>query len=334
MPDAWAQDIGNPSRLTSNGNRWVKFPTSRSRIDPEDPDGPLLPRARRRSCTSRTSSACSCPSSSTSTSDQGYCWVVVGSTQRGRAEAEPERSRRRSPTTASSSSASRLAYEASPYARGRGPGRVQLRLDVRLLPAGLPPARAGDVGLPAHRRPLRCGDAGVTVVDCRRACMALRTDTDREHLARAIELAQRGLGHGRRPTRSSAPSSCATATVLGEGWHEEYGGPHAEVNAIARRRRATLRGATLYVSLEPCCHHGKTPPCTDAIVAAGIAPRRRRLRRPDREGLRPRPRDPARRGHRGRRRRRRARRAARGCSTRPSASTRAPAARGCSSSRR
>src|SRR3712207_2654620 len=43
VPDAWAQDIGNPSRLTSNGNRWVKFPTSRSRINPEDPDGPLLP---------------------------------------------------------------------------------------------------------------------------------------------------------------------------------------------------------------------------------------------------------------------------------------------------
>ena len=92
-------------------------------------------------------------------------------------------------------------------------------------------------------------------------------------------------------------------------------------------RRADPRGATLYVSLEPCCHHGQTPPCTDAIVEAGIAPRRRRLRRPDREGLRPRPRDPARRGDRGRGRRRRAGGRARGCSTRPSASTRAPAAR-------
>jgi diaminohydroxyphosphoribosylaminopyrimidine deaminase/5-amino-6-(5-phosphoribosylamino)uracil reductase len=59
--------------------------------------------------------------------------------------------------------------------------------------------------------------------------------------------------------------------VLGEGWHAEYGGPHAEVNAIAACDGADLTGATIYVSLEPCCHQGKTPPCTDAILAAGIA---------------------------------------------------------------
>src|SRR5205823_453098 len=58
--------------------------------------------------------------------------------------------------------------------------------------------------------------------------------------------------------------------VVGEGWHEVYGGPHAEVNALLAAGEAAC-GATLYVSLEPCCHHGKTPPCTDAIVAAGIA---------------------------------------------------------------
>ncbi len=58
--------------------------------------------------------------------------------------------------------------------------------------------------------------------------------------------------------------------VLGEGWHEVYGGPHAEVNAIAACDGADLAGATLYVSLEPCCHQGHQPPCTDAILEAGI----------------------------------------------------------------
>src|SRR5260370_460032 len=56
----------------------------------------------------------------------------------------------------------------------------------------------------------------------------------------------------------------------GEGWHERYGGPHAEVHALAAAGD-NARGATLYVILEPCCHHGKTPPCTDAILRAGIA---------------------------------------------------------------
>ena len=60
-------------------------------------------------------------------------------------------------------------------------------------------------------------------------------------------------------------------TVLGEGWHDEYGGPHAEVNAIAACGDADLHGATLYVSLEPCCHHGHQPPCTEAILEAGLA---------------------------------------------------------------
>jgi diaminohydroxyphosphoribosylaminopyrimidine deaminase/5-amino-6-(5-phosphoribosylamino)uracil reductase len=59
-------------------------------------------------------------------------------------------------------------------------------------------------------------------------------------------------------------------TVVGEGWHEEYGGPHAEVNAL-RAAGADAGGGTLYVSLEPCCHEGKTPPCTEAIIDAGIA---------------------------------------------------------------
>jgi diaminohydroxyphosphoribosylaminopyrimidine deaminase/5-amino-6-(5-phosphoribosylamino)uracil reductase len=58
--------------------------------------------------------------------------------------------------------------------------------------------------------------------------------------------------------------------VLGEGWHREYGGAHAEVNAIEACGLEDLSDATLYVSLEPCCHEGKTPPCTEAILQAGI----------------------------------------------------------------
>src|SRR5207244_411732 len=57
---------------------------------------------------------------------------------------------------------------------------------------------------------------------------------------------------------------------LGEGWHQHYGQAHAEVNALAAAGEAA-RGATLYVTLEPCCHSGKTPPCTDAVIRAGIA---------------------------------------------------------------
>jgi diaminohydroxyphosphoribosylaminopyrimidine deaminase/5-amino-6-(5-phosphoribosylamino)uracil reductase len=61
--------------------------------------------------------------------------------------------------------------------------------------------------------------------------------------------------------------------IIGEGWHKQFGGPHAEVEAIAAVRAAGAEpaGATMYVTLEPCCHHGKTPPCTEAIIKAGIA---------------------------------------------------------------
>jgi diaminohydroxyphosphoribosylaminopyrimidine deaminase/5-amino-6-(5-phosphoribosylamino)uracil reductase len=99
--------------------------------------------------------------------------------------------------------------------------------------------------------------------------MALRTDTDREHLARAIELAWRGFGRV-SPNPLVGAVVVRDGTVVGEGWHEEYGGPHAEVNAL-RAAGADAQGATLYVTLEPCCHHGKTPPCTDAVLEAGIA---------------------------------------------------------------
>jgi diaminohydroxyphosphoribosylaminopyrimidine deaminase / 5-amino-6-(5-phosphoribosylamino)uracil reductase len=96
-----------------------------------------------------------------------------------------------------------------------------------------------------------------------------RTETDHAHLARAIELAQNGLGRV-SPNPVVGAVVVREDLVLGEGWHEHYGGPHAEVNAIAACGDADLGGATLYVSLEPCCHEGKQPPCTEAILAAGI----------------------------------------------------------------
>jgi diaminohydroxyphosphoribosylaminopyrimidine deaminase/5-amino-6-(5-phosphoribosylamino)uracil reductase len=95
------------------------------------------------------------------------------------------------------------------------------------------------------------------------------TDIDREQLARAIELAQNGLGRV-HPNPLVGAVIVRDGEVLGSGWHNDFGGPHAEVEAIAATHGADLAGATMYVSLEPCCHQGKTPACTDAIAAAGI----------------------------------------------------------------
>ena len=99
--------------------------------------------------------------------------------------------------------------------------------------------------------------------------MPVHADTDRAHLSRAIELARRGTG-AVRPNPVVGAVVARGEEILGEGWHREYGGAHAEVNAIEACGLADLSGATLYVSLEPCCHEGKTPPCSDAILHAGI----------------------------------------------------------------
>jgi diaminohydroxyphosphoribosylaminopyrimidine deaminase / 5-amino-6-(5-phosphoribosylamino)uracil reductase len=99
--------------------------------------------------------------------------------------------------------------------------------------------------------------------------MTSTTDTDLGHLAHAIEIATRGRG-------TVAPNPMVGAViaqgerVIGEGWHEQLGGAHAEVQAIVACGGSDLSDATLYVSLEPCCHTGHTPPCTEAILAAGI----------------------------------------------------------------
>ena len=99
--------------------------------------------------------------------------------------------------------------------------------------------------------------------------MSAVTETDRRHLTRAIDLAENGRG-------LVSPNPVVGAVIgredeaIGEGFHRELGAPHAEVEAIHSVGESELEGTTLYVSLEPCCHHGRTPPCTEAILRAGI----------------------------------------------------------------
>jgi diaminohydroxyphosphoribosylaminopyrimidine deaminase / 5-amino-6-(5-phosphoribosylamino)uracil reductase len=94
--------------------------------------------------------------------------------------------------------------------------------------------------------------------------------TDHAHLARAIVLAEGGRGRT-TPNPLVGAVVVKDGAVIGEGYHTALGAPHAEREALDACRGEDVRGATLYVSLEPCCHHGRTPPCTDAIVEAGIA---------------------------------------------------------------
>jgi diaminohydroxyphosphoribosylaminopyrimidine deaminase / 5-amino-6-(5-phosphoribosylamino)uracil reductase len=95
-------------------------------------------------------------------------------------------------------------------------------------------------------------------------------ENDVLHLARAIELAEGGRGRT-TPNPLVGAVVVKDGEVLGEGFHAAYGAPHAEREALAACGDADARGATMYVSLEPCCHHGLTPPCTDALLEAGIA---------------------------------------------------------------
>jgi diaminohydroxyphosphoribosylaminopyrimidine deaminase/5-amino-6-(5-phosphoribosylamino)uracil reductase len=98
------------------------------------------------------------------------------------------------------------------------------------------------------------------------------TDEDRAHLRRALQLADRGRGRV-SPNPLVGAAIVANGELIGEGFHAALGELHAEVAAIAdcRERGHEPAGATLYVSLEPCAHQGRQPPCTEAILAAGIA---------------------------------------------------------------
>ena len=95
------------------------------------------------------------------------------------------------------------------------------------------------------------------------------SDADREHLEAAVELGRRGWGRV-HPNPMVGCLVVKEGRVVGAGWHEEYGAPHAEAHAL-EAAGGEARGATAYVSLEPCRHEGKTPACTAALIRAGVA---------------------------------------------------------------
>lgn len=97
-----------------------------------------------------------------------------------------------------------------------------------------------------------------------KARAAVDAETDRRYMRRALEIAEKGKGR----TRPNPMVGCVIVRdgrVIGEGYHERAGAPHAEVNAVGAAG-GDISGATLYVTLEPCCHQGKTPPCSDLII--------------------------------------------------------------------
>lgn len=89
-----------------------------------------------------------------------------------------------------------------------------------------------------------------------------------QYMRLTLELAEKGVGRV-NPNPLVGAIIVKDGAIIGQGWHQKYGAPHAERNALASCTAPT-QGATLYVNLEPCCHYGKTPPCTEAIIAAGI----------------------------------------------------------------
>ena len=91
---------------------------------------------------------------------------------------------------------------------------------------------------------------------------------DMEYMSLALRLAEKGCGWT-SPNPMVGAVIVKDGQIIGQGWHEKYGEPHAERNALAACTQSP-EGATMYVTLEPCCHHGKQPPCVDAVLEAGI----------------------------------------------------------------
>src|SRR5262245_51368928 len=95
------------------------------------------------------------------------------------------------------------------------------------------------------------------------------TSADHAFMSRALQLAERGL-YTTTPNPRVGCVVVHAGRIVGEGWHQRAGEAHAEIEALRAAGERT-RGATVYVSLEPCSHHGRTPPCADALIAAGVA---------------------------------------------------------------
>ena len=93
-------------------------------------------------------------------------------------------------------------------------------------------------------------------------------EPDIGYMQQALELAKKGIGHV-NPNPLVGSVIVKDGKIIGEGYHQKYGGPHAEVNAFASLEESPV-GATMYVTLEPCSHYGKTPPCVDAVIKSGV----------------------------------------------------------------
>src|SRR2546423_111952 len=96
----------------------------------------------------------------------------------------------------------------------------------------------------------------------------MSSEADHRYMRRALELAERGL-YTTTPNPRVGCVIVRDGEIVGEGWHEHAGEPHAEVNAL-RVAGAKAQGATAYITLEPCSHHGRTPPCDQALISAGV----------------------------------------------------------------
>ncbi len=100
----------------------------------------------------------------------------------------------------------------------------------------------------------------------------MTSDTDKKYMQAALKLARRGIGSV-EPNPAVGCVLVKSDKIIGRGWHKKFGGPHAEINALKDCQLQGLNphGATAYVTLEPCCHRGKTGACSDAIIAAGLS---------------------------------------------------------------